>query len=112
MDLRPVLDYMERNADAPLTPHILARVGCMSVRTLHDTFHHEVGMSAMAYLRGIRLDHVRTELLRGAASGRTVTDIAMRWGFFHPSRFAQQYRERFGELPSETLRTYWKGQRA
>jgi transcriptional regulator GlxA family with amidase domain len=28
----------------------------------------------------------------------------MRWGFFHQSRFAQQYRERFGELPSQTLR--------
>jgi hypothetical protein len=28
----------------------------------------------------------------------------MKWGFFHQSRFAQQYRERFGELPSRTLR--------
>ncbi|MYS46588.1 helix-turn-helix domain-containing protein, partial [Streptomyces sp. SID5998] len=27
-----------------------------------------------------------------------------RWGFFHPSRFARQYRERFGVLPSETAR--------
>jgi len=28
----------------------------------------------------------------------------MRWGFFHPSRFARQYQERFGELPSDTVR--------
>jgi hypothetical protein len=27
----------------------------------------------------------------------------MRWGFFHQSRFAQQYREQFHELPSVTL---------
>jgi transcriptional regulator GlxA family with amidase domain len=30
----------------------------------------------------------------------------MRWGFFHPSRFAQQYRERFGELPSDTVKRH------
>ncbi|ROO86152.1 HAD superfamily hydrolase (TIGR01509 family) [Actinocorallia herbida] len=30
----------------------------------------------------------------------------MRWGFFHSGRFSQQYRERFGELPSATLR-HW-----
>lgn len=28
----------------------------------------------------------------------------MKWGFFHQSHFAQQYRDRFGELPSHTLR--------
>jgi transcriptional regulator GlxA family with amidase domain len=28
----------------------------------------------------------------------------MRWGFLHQSRFAQQYRERFGERPRDTLR--------
>ena len=26
------------------------------------------------------------------------------WGFWHLSRFAQEYRHMFGEMPSETLR--------
>lgn len=101
--LEPVLEYMERNAGAPLSPRALARAGYMSVRTLHTTFHNELGTSAMAYLRAIRLDRVRGELLRGGPR-RRVTEVAMRWGFSHPSRFAQQYRARFGELPSQTLR--------
>jgi transcriptional regulator GlxA family with amidase domain len=100
--LRPVIEFMDRHLHEPLTPRILARVGCMSVRTLHATFQQELGISAMAYLRVIRLNHARTELLHDAGG---VTDVAMRWGFSHPSRFAQQYRDRFGELPSETLRT-------
>ena len=89
-----------------LTPAELARVGSMSVRTLHATFHAELGISCMAYLRRLRLDHVRAELLRAGRSGVRVTDVAMRWGFIHPSRFAQQYRERFGELPSDTVKRY------
>ncbi|TCK20690.1 AraC family transcriptional regulator [Pseudonocardia endophytica] len=102
--LRPVLNHMEQHVDRPLTPQDLARVGCMSVRTLHATFQQELGCSPMTHLRRLRLGHVREELLRGDPGTVRVTDVALRWGFFHQSRFAQQYRERFGELPRDTLR--------
>ncbi len=102
--LRPVLEYMEQHAAEPLTPQDLARVGCMSVRTLHATFQQTVGESPMNHLRRLRLDHVRAELQRSDRQVVRVTDVALRWGFLHQSRFAQQYRERFGERPSETLR--------
>lgn len=104
--LAPVLEFMEQHADEPLTPQEIARAGCMSVRTLHATFQQAMGESPMSYLRRIRLDHVRTELQRSDPSLVRVTDVAVRWGFLHQSRFAQQYRERFGELPRETLRGY------
>jgi AraC-like DNA-binding protein len=103
--LGPIVEYMEANADEPLTPQELARVGCMSVRTLHASFQQTFGESPMSYLRRIRLDHVRAELLRSDPSRVRVTDVAMKWGFFHQSRFAQQYRDHFGELPSHTLRS-------
>ena len=92
--LQPVLSYMEDHADQPLTPNDLARVGCMSVRALHATFQQELGVSPMAHLRRIRLDHVHGELLRGVAPHPRISEVAMRWGFFHPSRFARQYHER------------------
>ncbi|OLS99478.1 AraC family transcriptional regulator [Pseudonocardia sp. CNS-004] len=102
--LGPVIDYMEQHADEPLSPQELARVGCMSVRTLHATFQQELCESPMSFLRRIRLDHVRAELLRCDPTQTRIVDVAMRWGFIHQSRFAQQYKERFGELPRETLR--------
>ncbi|OLL71072.1 Transcriptional regulator, AraC family [Pseudonocardia sp. Ae168_Ps1] len=102
--LGPVVEYMEQHADTPLTPQELARVGCMSVRTLHSAFQQELGESPMGHLRRIRLDRVRAELLRCDPATVRVTDVALRWGFFHQSRFAQQYRDRFGELPRDTLR--------
>ncbi len=103
--LAPIVEYMEANADEPLTPQELARAGCMSVRTLHASFQQTFGESPMSYLRRIRLDHVRAELLRSDPTRVRVTDVAMKWGFFHQSRFAQQYRNHFGELPSRTLRS-------
>ena len=57
----------------------------------------------MAYVRRIRLGKVRADLLRADPQRTRVTDVAMRWGFFHQSRFAQQYRDQFHELPSVTL---------
>ncbi len=103
--LAPVVEYMEANANEALSPQELARTGCMSVRTLHASFQHTFGESPMAYLRRLRLDHVHAELLRNDPTEVRVTDVAMKWGFFHQSRFAQQYRERFRELPSQTLRS-------
>lgn len=103
--LEPVLAHMQAHADQPLTPGDLARVGCMSVRALHATFRDELGVSPMAHLRRIRLDNVYAALLRGLPQGIRIGDVAARWGFFHASRFARQYQERFGELPSETLAT-------
>ena len=101
--LAPVLQYIEANADSDLTPEVLARAAGVSVRTLHAAFHEQLGESPMAYVRRIRLGRVRAELLRSDPSTVRVTDVAMRWGFMHLSRFAEQYRELFNELPSVTL---------
>jgi transcriptional regulator GlxA family with amidase domain len=57
----------------------------------------------MKYLRNVRLDRVRHELLE-RAPGIGVTEVAHRWGFMQLGRFANAYQQRFGELPSETLR--------
>lgn len=101
--LAPVLRHVEEHAAEDLTPEVLARVACVSVRTLHAAFKDQVGESPMSYVRRVRLAKVRAELLAGDPTTARVTDIATRWGFFHQSRFAQQYRAQFHELPHQTL---------
>ena len=66
----------------------------------------DTGDGVASLLQAARADHGhrRQELLRSDPLSVRVTDIAVRWGFFHQSRFAQQYRDEFNELPSVTLR--------
>ncbi|MCT4355023.1 AraC family transcriptional regulator [Streptomyces sp. Je 1-79] len=103
----PVKRAMDAVRARPEHPHtttelaVLARVG---VRRLQESFREYVGMSPMAYVREVRLERVREEL-RGAGPGElSVSEVAWRWGFAHHGRFAAQYRTRFGETPSQTLR--------
>jgi AraC-like DNA-binding protein len=58
----------------------------------------------MAFLRERRLDRAHVQLAEASAGSLRVTDVALRCGFQHLSEFAARYRERFGCLPSQTLR--------
>jgi len=101
--LRTVLDHLEANIASPLTVADLARAGNMSVRTLQNAFQREFGVPATIYLRNFRLDRAREAIRYTDCSDVRISDIAMQWGFFHLGRFAGYYRDRFGEVPSQTV---------
>ena len=93
----------ERPTEIVTVGDIAAAVG-LSVRALDDGFRRHVGVSPMRYLRHVRLDRARAELLRSDPEQTTATFVAQNWGFDHYGRFAAEYRQRFGCSPSETLR--------
>jgi AraC-like DNA-binding protein len=103
--VRMAIEFIENHAAEPITGVELARTACVSVRALQMGFHEELGMSPMAYVRNMRLDKVHEELLAGAGNA-SVSEAASRWGFHHLGRFAEQYRRKFGVLPSETAHIY------
>ncbi len=72
-------------------------------RSLHLSFQKVFGIPPKAYQRALRLDAVRRDLLRGSPE-RTVSETAVRWGFFQLGYFARSYRFMFGESPRETLK--------
>lgn len=73
-----------------------------SERTLHEAFRAHLGATPKAYLKTLRLNAARHDLLRARRSTR-VTDVALDWGFVHFGWFSQDYRRLFGETPSQTL---------
>jgi AraC-like DNA-binding protein len=54
----------------------------------------------MTYLRTVRLERVRQDLLNDATLS-SVTAAALRWGFAHLGRFSVEYRRAFGECPGK-----------
>lgn len=99
--VRRVEEYLLAHPDEAITPERLAEIAGVSVRSLFLGFQRYRGISPMKFLRELRLHRVRDELLL-APEGTTVTEIALRWGFYHLGRFAQEYRALFGQSPSQT----------
>lgn len=76
----------------------------ISRRTIQYAFHEALDSNPVSYLRAVRLNHVR----RALRTGLSVTSAATKWGFWHLSSFAQDYRTMFGELPSSTSKRFAK----
>lgn len=99
--------YVLEHHDDLVTVSDLCTALNISRRTLQYSFETMLDISPVAYLRAIRLNRVRRALKANAGCPDiTVADIAAHWGFWHLSRFASNYKQIFGELPSETLRKH------
>lgn len=97
--------FIETNLANPIAVNDIAEAAGVSERTLQAAFRRELGMAPMAYVRDRRLDRARHDLADAVPGDYvSVTAIALRWGFGHLGRFAAEYKSRFGETPSQTLR--------
>ena len=100
-DVRRAEAFIRAQADRDLSLRDIARAAEVSARTLQSNFMRYRSMTPTQYLRNVRLDRARELLLGGK---HRVVDAALECGFSHLGRFANQYRARFGESPSRTLR--------
>lgn len=101
--LRRAEEFIRAHAADPLTLPDIAEAAGIAPRTLQHAYRHAFGMSPMRALARERMRRVRFELI-AAQGSRSVTDVALEWGFTHLGRFAADYRREFGERPSETAR--------
>ncbi len=95
---RYVLEHFE---DVPSLRDLCAQAAS-SHATLDRGLRELYGLSPLLYLKMLRLSRARKDL-RQPNEDTTMTDVALRWGFLELGRFSVQYRQRFGETPSETL---------
>jgi AraC family ethanolamine operon transcriptional activator len=96
-------DYVLDRPDEPVTVEELCKAVGVSRRSLQTCFHEVMGTNPVNYLRTMRLNAARRDLRSNDGKARNVADVAARWGFWHLSHFATDYRNLFGELPSATL---------
>jgi AraC family ethanolamine operon transcriptional activator len=98
-------DFIMAHLDRPLTLQDLCQAIKASKSALSYGFQEVFGMSPMAYLKIRRLNGVRHALKGSDPETDTVLGIANRYGFWHMGHFSRDYKQLFGESPSETLRT-------
>ena len=102
-DLKKAIERLEAEPERPWRLGDLAVLCGVSPRTLQKHFHLFLRSTPRRFLRELRFDRARRELLGGCEEAH-VTGIATRFGFDHFGRFAAEYRRRYGETPSTTLR--------
>lgn len=102
--VRRAEEYIHAHAEEMIRLSQIAEAAGCSIRALQLAFRTFRDTTPMALLRQARLERAREELSQSDPGATTVTEIAVKYGFFNVGRFAQDYRSAFGELPSETLR--------
>lgn len=101
-DLKEAIDYIRAHLSGKMSVADLAAHCAVPERTLRKHFRTFMVASPLKCWRQLRLAAARACLLEGSDE-TSITDIAMRFGFAHFGRFAQDYRRHFGETPSTTL---------
>ncbi|WP_020613590.1 helix-turn-helix domain-containing protein [Sediminispirochaeta bajacaliforniensis] len=98
-----IASYIEKNLDDPdLNPGKIAETFGLSLRSLHQLFSStETSVSRM--IRQQRLERCRQEIIKSRNTNRTITDIALRWGFNDPAHFSRCFKELFNVSPSRYL---------
>jgi AraC-like DNA-binding protein len=96
-----IKDHIDRRlADPTLGPVEIAAAVNISTRYLHKLFAAEQ-QSVSQYIRRLRLERCRRDLLDPRLADRPVSAIAFRWGFGDLSGFNRAFRATFGATPRE-----------
>ncbi|MEU9479793.1 helix-turn-helix domain-containing protein [Streptomyces sp. NPDC048191] len=102
--LRRALAFIDDHADRPIAVADIAAAAHVTVRALQYAFRRHLDTTPLAHLRRVRLAHAHQDLVTAGPDGAsTVTEIAARWGFHHPGRFAALYRDTYRRSPHTTL---------
>jgi len=100
--VRRVRNFLDANPESALSiTDICEEVG-VTRRTLQNAIQEVFSISPQHYLKAIRLNGFRRALKACDPGRESIGDVAARWGFWHLSQLAQDYRRLFGELPSQT----------
>ena len=100
--VRRAEEFIEAHWDQAITIESLVEATGVGARAIFRAFQQTRGYSPMAFARTVRLKRAREMLLEPDAES-SVTSVAFSCGFGNLGHFARDYREAFGERPSETL---------
>jgi len=96
-------EYLRAHMDRPIYTEELCNALGVSASSLADAFRATFMVSPHRFLKLRRMSMVRAALQSRDGPMPLVKSVALGHGFWHLGQFAHDYRETFGESPSETL---------
>lgn len=103
--LKEARGLLEQNLQEELKLSDTAKYLGISQRTLEYTFKQNLGLTPKNYLQMLRFYAIRNELQYADPRLTKVSDIALKYAFFHMGHFSVEYKKFFRESPLETLKT-------
>jgi AraC-like DNA-binding protein len=100
--VRRAEEFIEAHWDQAITIEKLVEATGVGARAIFRAFQQARGYSPMAFARMVRLRHA-CDMLSAPDPETSVTSVAFVCGFGNLGHFARDYRQAFGERPSETL---------
>ncbi len=95
--------FIRKNLGEEIGPEEIAGAVDVSTRALFAGFKTYLNTTPMRYLKDCRLEMVREALSSMEPRQVSITTIAMNYGFLHLGHFCAAYKQKFGELPRDTL---------
>ena len=102
--VRRACAIVDERIEATLSTEQVAGELGVNLRTLQRGFAEVFGLTPYQYVQLRKLVAARRELRQAPKSAKTVSQVAIRYGFTELGRFSVHYRQMFGELPSDTLK--------
>ncbi|MCK5456481.1 MAG: AraC family transcriptional regulator, partial [Melioribacteraceae bacterium] len=101
--LKKVIELIE---ETPMECPSLAELSSaanVSERTLQYLFKDKYGISPKRFIKTIKLNSIYRALKANSSYDIAINNIANQYGLWHMGQFAKDYKNLFGELPSETI---------
>jgi AraC-like DNA-binding protein len=102
-----ILYYINQHlTETTLCPAEIASVAGISVRHLHRLFSRR-GSTVNDWIRTERLKRCLQELSDPRIRGKSITEIALYWGFKDSAHFSHSFKKQFGMCPSSARSRQW-----
>ena len=102
--IETVRDFLHKNMHQDIDITLITQEFNISESQLHNLFKSNYGISPKKYLQILRLNAARKALQIADPRQDTVSDIALKFNFLTMSYFSKEYKEMFGQTPSQTLK--------
>jgi AraC-like DNA-binding protein len=101
--VRQMTDYFHAHPNRVTQLSDLCQLTGSSARSIAHACQTVLETSPIRYLKQLRLNQARILLREGTRDRISVSECAYFAGFSHLGRFSADYRQMFGESPSQTL---------